>query len=198
MARTLASITQHNKIFSKTSWGLLELGNNNDFNEMQLQIAENRDSFVFNSHIKRVIDVDWHPSRAFSGLFDHVEFYRGLGKYIIMINSPYKHIDEDCYLKIMQLIGGKVTMEYEELPPLYHYDAFTFKHSFYDNKCYNEFISHLSSVKDFFNYFQVSYLKEKSEKIIVADDLTIEEKSHQILNEIEPAIKLAIAKALQL
>jgi hypothetical protein len=195
MARTLASITHHSKIFSKTSWGLLELGNNNDFNEMQFQIAENRDSFVFNSHIKRVIDVDVHPSSAFSGLFDHVEFYRGLGKYIIMINSPYNHIDGDCYLKIMQLISEKVTMEYEEMPPLYHYDAFTFKHSFYDNKCYNEFIGHLSSINNFFHHFQVPYLK-KHKKIIV-DDLSIDDKAYAILNEIEPAIKLAIAKALQ-
>ena len=192
---TAAQATMYQKIFSGTYWGEFEFTGESE------QYINNRNKFVKDYHISKKYDGDFigdcdQRLRNYGRGFDHFEFYEAKNGEIVFLNSPYlAHDDPECQ-KLIHL--GM----YQSLP-LYSREAISFIKVFSDvTEFYYFCLQILGGQKDSYESKQemnayVKSSKKASKKDIGIDNISIDEKVYAILNEIEPAIKLAIAKALQ-
>jgi hypothetical protein len=183
---TTADTTEYPKIFNNTYWGAFE------FQPDELEITHNRNYFIKDFNISKVYDGDFidmcdERLRNYGRCFDHFEFYSTKGGRIIFLNSPYIGALGEKGIDFLRSIGM------DKYATLYHKDAVSFVMDFANIKEFHVFCKKVIGKS----------MEETTPEVITKEikeiDLqSIDEKVYAILNEIEPAIKLAIAKVLQL
>lgn len=114
---TYAELTNYSKIFKSVYWGNFKA---EDCNEDLQQIINNRNKFVDDMNIKKVLKSSHILEQIYRNIFgycmDHTEYYVTYGGDIVTICSPYTNNHDDIFLK-----NGWV-----KISKLYHKNAETY------------------------------------------------------------------------
>ncbi|MEI7675011.1 MAG: hypothetical protein WCI60_04735 [bacterium] len=108
--------TKYPKIYDATYWGHFKAMGTH---YLEPEIVENRNNFINDYHIKKVIKKLQKFEKHIIGQCDHLEYYITTEKKQILICSPYSNFDS--FSKQPFLEKGWI-----EIPPMYSRSATTF------------------------------------------------------------------------